>query len=101
MVPDKAKAGRTLEQAVLKGVACHLEPISSIDHTVSYALESTHVVWIHPSLSASVRKEDEIRLGGRVTAGERRTSDRYVVKGIRRFPTFGLRSVACYVQERE
>lgn len=100
MQPDPEKDGRTLEQPWVKGVRCLLVPISAIDHTVSFALESTHVVWVPLSLG-NVRKEDEIRLGGRKTAGGKRTSDRYVVKGIRRFLTFGERSIACYVQERE
>lgn len=99
LLPDPAKAGRTLEQPWRKGLACHLEPISAIDHTVSFALESTHIIFL-PVWFVGLRREDEIRLSGRTDNAGVRMPNRYIVKGIRRYPTFGLRHVAAYVQER-
>jgi hypothetical protein len=98
--PDRSVAGRSAVQAWRKGLACHLEPISAIDHTVSYALESTHVIYL-PVWFVGLRKEDEIRISGRFTADGTRVPLRYIVKGIRRFPSFGERHVAAYCQERE
>ncbi len=98
--PDTSKAGRTAYAPWRKGIACHLEPISAIDHTVPFALESTHIIYL-PVWLVGLRKEDEIRLGGRVDTAGKRIPNRFVVAGIRRFPTFGERHVAAYAKERE
>lgn len=99
-LPDPANVSRTLRQAWRRGVMCHLEPISSIDHTVAYALESTHVLYL-PVWFAGLRKEDEIRLSGRIDNLGARVPNRYIVAGIRRFVTFGDRHLAVYCKERE
>lgn len=100
MMSVPGKAGQKATRAWRRGVACHLEPISAIDHTVQFALESTHCIYI-PLWLTGIRKEDEIRLGGRFTADNTRVNKRYIVKGVRRFPTFGLRHQMAYVEERE
>lgn len=100
MMAVVGKPGQKAVKAWRKGVACHLEPISAIDHTVQFALESTHCIYL-PLWLTGLRREDEVRLGGRVTADGTRVPKRYIVKGVRRFPTFGLRHQMAYVEERE
>lgn len=98
--PDVSKAGRTSVLPWRKRVACHVEPISAIDHTVQFALESTHVIYL-PAWLRGLRREDELRIGGYIDSAGKRLQRRYIVKGIRRFPAFGLRHIAAYCQERE
>lgn len=100
LLNNPSKPGQKLMKAWRKGVLCHLEPVSSIDHTVQFALESTHCVYL-PLWLQGVRKEDEIRIGGRITPDNTRVPKRYIVKGVRRFPAFGLRHQMAYVEERE
>lgn len=104
MIPDAdptlAAKGRKSIGPWRRGVACLLVPISSIDASVSFALESTHIVYL-PIWFRGLRKEDEIRLSGRIDSSDARVPNRYVVKGIRRFPAFGLQHTAAYCQERE
>jgi hypothetical protein len=100
VLEDKSHPGRKNEQAWRRNTPCHLEPISAIDHTVSFALESTHVIFL-PGWFLGLRKEDVIRLGGRITSAGGRAPLRYIVKGVRRFPSFGLHHIAAYCEERE
>lgn len=104
MIPDSnpvlAAKGRKSPGAWRRGVACLLVPISQIDASVSYALESTHVVYL-PRWFGGLRKEDEIRLSGRIDSSDARVPNRYIVKGVQRFPVFGLQHTAAYCQERE
>lgn len=97
---DPEKAGRTKISVWRKGVACHLEPISAIDHTVAFALESTHVFYLSPWF-IGLRKLDEIRLGGRITADGTRQPTRYIVNGVQRRLTFGLQSILAFCSERD
>jgi hypothetical protein len=100
LLPVPSKPGRSDMKVWRRNVLCHLEPISSVDLTVPFALQSTHVIYL-PYWVTRLRHEDEIRLSGFVAADGTRVARRYVVKGIRRFGTFGLRHIAAYCEERE
>jgi hypothetical protein len=99
LLPDPSRAGT---EAVLRwrsSVGCLLEPISGHDQTVAYALESTHVVFL-PVWIFGLRREDEIRIGGRITSAGTRERQRYIVKGIKRFQGLGLPHQAAYCELR-
>jgi hypothetical protein len=93
-------AGQQREQAVRTNVPCLVVPISQADAVAGYSRNSSHKAFL-PRWVTDVRLEDELRLGRRTDRAGQPAQYRYVVSGIRRFLTFGLRHIEIFLQERE
>lgn len=94
------QAGQKTEQAVYQRLPVLILPISPFDREVPFAQESTHRAFL-PRWLVDIRRQDELRLGWRTNPSGQRVQYRYVVVGIRRHRSFGLRHTHVYLREME
>lgn len=93
-------AGKQSVQAIYRNVPCLVVPISRFDVLGEFARESTHRIFL-PRWCTAVKAEDELDVGRRRDAFGGVLPYRYLVAGVRRYMTFGLRHVELFAKERE
>lgn len=94
-----AATGGYTETPVFSAIRCAILPVSKFDAQVSYALQSTHVIWVAHWLE--LRKEDELRVGRRLADAFGNVQPWiYVINGRSQFSP-GIPTTAFYASERE
>ena len=93
------KPGKSQMSVWHASVPCLVIPVSQSDTEMPFARETTHVVLL-PRWLEGVRSEDEVRTGRQIDATGTAVPYRYIVSGIRRYPTFGLQHTEAFAKER-